>query len=68
MSGTRGSRSAWYSESGIENGYSSYVGGMAGDADEGDGNADIQELGGKANLRDEINEAIFRLIFLFGVD
>lgn len=31
---------------------------MAGDAVDGDGSADIQELGGRANLRDEINEAI----------
>lgn len=31
---------------------------MAGASDKGDGKAEIQELGGKANLRDDINEAI----------
>lgn len=32
---------------------------MAGASDNGDGRAEIQELGGKANLRDDMNEAIF---------
>lgn len=58
VSGTRGSRSAWNSESGIEKGYAPSTGGIVGDEVEGDGNALIHEFGGRANLRDETNEAI----------